>query len=119
MQIHFSADDFPAGDRIRSWCGYFAKHAHSITPDETQDPNAFHAEADGWVAGEFALFGAMIDFGRLPQPSTGFAAASCLQAPQKSRVITRGTPELPCDHANWCRLVSGSNNSASVNLAVC
>ena len=42
---------------------------------------------------------AMINFGALPQPSAGFATAPGLQAPQKLRVITRRTPELPCDHA--------------------
>ena len=40
---------------------------------------------------------------RSPQPPTAFAAASCLQAPQKPRVITRSDPELPwttgCDRA--------------------
>ena len=42
---------------------------------------------------------AMINFGAFPQPSSGFAAAPGLQAPEKSRVITGRTPELPCDHA--------------------
>ena len=55
MQVHFSTDHLPARDRVRSWCDYFAKQAHSITPGEIPDPGAFRAEADGQVAGEFAL----------------------------------------------------------------
>jgi len=55
MQVHFSTDNLPARDRVRSWCDYFAKRAHSITPGEISDPGAFRAEADGQVAGEFAL----------------------------------------------------------------
>ena len=41
----------------------------------------------------------MINFGTLQQPTAGFAAAPCLQTPQESRVVTRRSPELPCDHA--------------------
>ena len=41
----------------------------------------------------------MINFGALPQPSTTFAAAPCLQAPQEPYVITRRGPKLPSDHA--------------------
>jgi len=55
MQVRFSTDDLPPRDRVRSWCDYFAKHAHSITPSEVPDPDTFRAEASGSVAGEFAL----------------------------------------------------------------
>ena len=55
MQVRFSTDDLPPRERVQSWCDFFAKHAHSITPSELPDPNTFRAEADGWVAGEFAL----------------------------------------------------------------
>jgi AraC-like DNA-binding protein len=55
MQVRFSTDHLPPRDRVQSWCDFFAKHAHSITPSEPPDPNAFRAEAHGWVAGEFAL----------------------------------------------------------------
>ena len=55
MQVSFSADDFPPGDRVRLWCDFFAKQAHSVTPSEVSDPSTFHADASGWVAGEFAL----------------------------------------------------------------
>jgi len=55
MQVHFSTDDLPPRDRVRFWCDYFAKQAHSITPGEIPDPGAFRAEAGGQVAGEFAL----------------------------------------------------------------
>src|SRR3984957_18684057 len=54
-QIRFSTDDLPPSDRVRFWCDYFAKQAHSITPSEIPDPGAFRAEASGSVAGEFAL----------------------------------------------------------------
>jgi AraC-like DNA-binding protein len=54
-QIRFSTDDLPSRDRVRSWCDYFAKQAHSITPNEIPDPGTFHAQASGSVAGEFAL----------------------------------------------------------------
>ena len=55
MQVRFSTDDLPPRDRVRFWCDYFAKQAHSITPSEIPDPGAFRAEASGSVAGEFAL----------------------------------------------------------------
>ena len=55
MQVRFSTDDLPPRDRVRFWCDYFAKQAHSITPSEIPDANTFHAEASGSLAGEFAL----------------------------------------------------------------
>jgi AraC-like DNA-binding protein len=55
MQVHFSTDHIPPRDRVRFWCDYFAKQAHSITPGEIPDPGAFRAEASGSIAGEFAL----------------------------------------------------------------
>ena len=55
MQVYFSTDDLPPRDRIRSWCDYFAKQAHSITPGEIPDLGAFRAKVGGQVAGEFAL----------------------------------------------------------------
>jgi AraC-like DNA-binding protein len=55
MQVRFSTDNLPPCERVQSWCDFFAKYAHSITPNELPDPNAFRAEADGWVVGEFAL----------------------------------------------------------------
>ena len=55
MQIHFSTDDIAPGDRVRLWCDYYAKQAHSITPGEIPDPTAFRAEVSGSVAGEFAV----------------------------------------------------------------
>jgi AraC-like DNA-binding protein len=55
MQVRFSTDDLPPRDRVRLWCDYFAKLAHSITPSEIPDPGTFRAEASGPVAGEFAL----------------------------------------------------------------
>jgi hypothetical protein len=55
MQVHCSTDHIAPRDRVRFWCDYFAKQAHSITPTEIPDPSAFRAEASGSVAGEFAL----------------------------------------------------------------
>jgi AraC-like DNA-binding protein len=55
MQVRFSTDSLPQRDRVRFWCDYFAKQAHSITPNEIPDPGAFRAEASGSVAGGFAL----------------------------------------------------------------
>jgi len=55
MRVHFFTDDVPPRDRVRFWCDYFAKQAHSITPGEIPDPGAFCAQASGQVAGEFAL----------------------------------------------------------------
>jgi AraC-like DNA-binding protein len=55
MQVHFSTDHIAPRDRVRFWCDYFAKQAHSITPGEIPDPGAFRAEASGSIAGEFAL----------------------------------------------------------------
>jgi AraC-like DNA-binding protein len=55
MQVRFSTDGLPPRDRVRLWCDYFAKQAHSITPGEIPDLDAFRAEASGSVAGKFAL----------------------------------------------------------------
>ena len=55
MQVRFSTDDLPHKDRVRFWCDYFAKQAHSITPGEIPDPTVFRAEAEGQTAGGFAL----------------------------------------------------------------
>jgi AraC-like DNA-binding protein len=55
MQILFSADDLPPGDRVRLWCDFFATHVHSITPSEIPDAGTFRADARGWVAGEFVI----------------------------------------------------------------
>ncbi len=54
-QARFSTDDLPPRDRVKLWCDYFAKQAHSITPGQVPDPDAFRAEASGSVAGEFVL----------------------------------------------------------------
>ena len=55
MLVRFSTDDLPPRDRVRFWCDYFAKQAHSITPGEIPDADRFHAEARGPVVGDFAL----------------------------------------------------------------
>src|SRR3954464_2394481 len=55
MQVSFSTEHIAPRDRVRCWCDYFAKQAHSITPGEVPDPGAFRAEASGSIAGKFAL----------------------------------------------------------------
>ena len=55
MQVHFSTDSLPPRDRVRYWCDYFAQQAHSFTPGEVPDAEAFRAEAGGQAAGGFAL----------------------------------------------------------------
>jgi AraC-like DNA-binding protein len=55
MRVQYSTDDLPPRDRVKFWCDFFAKQAHSITPVEIPDPGAFRAAASGQVAGEFAL----------------------------------------------------------------
>ena len=55
MQVRCATDDVPPHDRVRLWCDFFGKYAHSITASETPDPDTFHAEASGWVAGGFVL----------------------------------------------------------------
>jgi AraC-like DNA-binding protein len=55
MQVKFSTDLIEPRDRVKSWCDYFAAHAHSITPSEISDPDSFRSEATGSIAGEFAL----------------------------------------------------------------
>ncbi len=49
MQVRFSADEVPPGERVRFWCDFFAKYAHSITPSKIPDPGTFHGEASGWI----------------------------------------------------------------------
>jgi AraC-like DNA-binding protein len=55
MQVHFSTDHIAPRDRVRLWCDYFASQAYSITFGEIPDPGAFRAEANGSIAGGFAL----------------------------------------------------------------
>jgi AraC-like DNA-binding protein len=55
MQVRFSTDNLPLPDRVRMWCDFFTRQAHSITPGEVPDARTFHAEASGSVAGGFAL----------------------------------------------------------------
>jgi hypothetical protein len=73
MQVRFSTDDVPPRDRVRLWCDYFAKQAHSITPSEIPDPGAFHAEASGTVAGEFALLDIKSGLERVQRPAADVA----------------------------------------------
>jgi AraC-like DNA-binding protein len=55
MQVRFSTDEVPPQDRVRFWCDFYGKYAHSITPTKIPDPGTFHGEASGWIAGSFTL----------------------------------------------------------------
>jgi AraC-like DNA-binding protein len=72
-QVRFSTDDLPAPDRVKFWCDSFAKQAHSITPGEIPDPETFHAEAGGIVAGEFALLDIKSGFEKVLRIATDVA----------------------------------------------
>lgn len=74
MRVHFSTDDLPPRDRVKFWCDYFAKQAHSITPGEIPDPGAFRAAAGGQVAGEFALLDIESGLERVRRTATDVAA---------------------------------------------
>ncbi|MGZ5784261.1 MAG: helix-turn-helix domain-containing protein, partial [Croceibacterium sp.] len=73
MLVRFSTDDLKPSDRVGFWCDYFAKQAHSITPGEIPDPGAFHAEARGPVAGEFALLDITAGFERVQRTAADVA----------------------------------------------
>ncbi len=72
-QVRFSTDDLPPRDRVRLWCDYFAKQAHSITPGGMPDSSAFRAEASGSVAGEFALLDIKSGFERVQRTAADVA----------------------------------------------
>ena len=73
MLVRFSTDDLPPRDRVSFWCDYFAKQAHSITPGEIPDPDAFRAEARGPAAGEFALLDIAAGFAKVRRTATDVA----------------------------------------------
>jgi AraC-like DNA-binding protein len=73
MQVRFSTDGLPAHDRVRLWCDFHAKHAHSITPTEVPDPNTFRAEASGWVTGGFTLLNISSEPARVQRTSADVA----------------------------------------------
>jgi AraC-like DNA-binding protein len=73
MQVRFSTDHIAPRDRVRSWCDYFTKQAHSITPGETQDAHAFRAEAGGLIAGEFALLDIVSGFEKVQRTAADVA----------------------------------------------
>jgi AraC-like DNA-binding protein len=73
MQVRFSTDHVAPRDRVRSWCDYFAKQVHSITPCETPNPRAFRAEASGSIAGEFALLDIKSGFERVQRTAADVA----------------------------------------------
>lgn len=73
MQVHFSTDHIAPHDRVRSWCDYFAKQAHSFTPGEIPDPDDFRAEASGSIAGEFALLDIKSGFERVQRTAADVA----------------------------------------------
>jgi AraC-like DNA-binding protein len=73
MQVQFTTDDLPLRDRVRVWCDYFARQAHSITPGEIAELAAFRAEASGSVAGDFALLEIKSGFERVRRTATDVA----------------------------------------------
>ena len=73
MQVHVSTDHIAPRDRVRFWCDYFADKAHSITPGEVPDVDAFRAEASGSIAGEFALLDIKSGLERVQRTATDIA----------------------------------------------
>ena len=55
MRVHFSTDGLPPRERVTSWCEFFARQAHHLTPGDVADDGLFKAEASGQATGLFAL----------------------------------------------------------------
>jgi AraC-like DNA-binding protein len=110
MQVHFSTDDIAPRDRVRSWCDYFAKQAHSITPSETPNPGTFRAEANGSIAGEFALLDIKSGFGRVQRTAADVAKDKTeaffvrrFRVPVTWRAAPRSTPvDLIHEPGDFC-----------------
>ena len=100
-QIRFSTDDLPPRDRVRFWCEYFAKQAHSITPSEIPDPGAFRAEASGSVAGEFALLDIQSGLERVQRTAADVAKdkteAFCIRRFRRPSIWKVAAGSIPVD----------------------
>jgi AraC-like DNA-binding protein len=99
MQVRFSTDGLPPRDRVRLWCDFHAKHAHSITPTGIPDPNTFHAEANGWVAAGFTLLNITSEPARIQRTAADVAKDKSdaffirrFRRPVTWRVALGGTP---------------------------
>jgi AraC-like DNA-binding protein len=101
MLVRFSTDDLPPRDRVRFWCDYFAKQAHSITPSVIPDPGAFHAEASGPVAGEFALLDVKSGLERVQRTAADVAKdkteAFFIRRFRQPAIWTAATATMPVD----------------------
>jgi AraC-like DNA-binding protein len=110
MQVHFSTDNAAPRDRVRLWCDYFAKQAHSITPGEIPDPGAFRAEARGSIAGEFALLEIKSGLERVQRTAADVAKDKTeaffvrrFRAPVIWRAASRSTPvDLIHEPGDFC-----------------
>lgn len=110
MQVRFSTDVLPPQDRVRLWCDYFAKQAHSITPGEIPDPSSFRAEASGPVAGGFALLDIKSGLERVQRTAADIAKDKTdaffvrrFRAPVIWRAAPRSTPvDLIHEPGDFC-----------------
>ncbi len=132
MRVHFSTDDLPPRDRVRFWCDYFARQAHSITPDEIPDPGVFRAEAAGHVAGEFALLEIETGLQRVRRTAADVAADKSeaffirqFRRPMIWRAAPRSTPvDLIHEPGDFCvsstewRFDAESKGAASFGILV-
>jgi AraC-like DNA-binding protein len=132
MQVRFSAVDLPPRDRIRSWCDYLAKQAHSITPSESPDPDTFRAEVSGSVVGEFALLDINSGLERIQRTAADVARDRTdaffirrFRQPVIWRVTSGGTPfDLIHEPGDFCvsssewRFEAESQGPASFDMLV-
>jgi len=110
MQVRFSTDRLPPHDRVRLWCDFHAKHAHSITPTEPSDPNSFRAEASGWVTGGFTLLNISSEPSRVQRTGADVARDKSdaffirrFRRPVTWRVALEGTPiEVIHEPGDFC-----------------
>jgi AraC-like DNA-binding protein len=110
MQVHVSTDHIAPRDRVRFWCDYFADKAHSITPGEVPDVDAFRAEASGSIAGEFALLDIKSGLERVQRTATDIAKDKIeaffvrrFRGPVTWRAAPRSTPiDLIHEPGDFC-----------------
>ena len=132
VHVRFSTEALPPRDRVGSWCDYFAKQAHSITPGEIPDPGAFRAEAYGQVAGEFALLDIRSGLERVQRTAADVAKDNNeaffirrFRRPAIWRAAPRSTPvdlihepgDLCVSSSEW-RFDAESNGGASFDMLI-
>ena len=132
MQVHFSTDLVAPHDRVRSWCDYYAKQAHTITPGETPNPLTFRAEASGLIAGEFALLDIVSGFERVQRTAADVAKDKSqafyirrFRVPVIWRAAPRSTPvDLIHEPGDFCvsstewQFVAESKGPASFDMLI-